>query len=216
MFASLKTSSRRRIAGKNTRRRALTTEPKQPYQHTASQEGWQNGCRQPQFAPLCESRGFSADFSGFRQSTTVALPITIVAILTTVAVAAIFRASDLNAGDGHLRLMYTEDRGMKMPAIQGWKRIGVATLGMLSLVTATGCQVDVAGQTLPSPYWLYDDVQYFAPGTEFKLSREAAAMQAAAGTDNAAPAPAPGPIGPAGGAAPAPAPMPPPAVPILP
>lgn len=106
---------------------------------------------------------------------------------------------------------------MKMPAIQGWKRIGVATIGMLSLVTATGCQVDVAGQTLPSPYWLSDDVQYFAPGTEFKLSREAAAMQAAAGAESgaAAPAPAPGPIGPAGGAAPAPAPMPP-AVPIVP
>lgn len=106
---------------------------------------------------------------------------------------------------------------MKMPAIQGWKRIGVATLGMLSLVTATGCQVDVAGQTLPSPYWLTDDVQYFAPGTEFKLSREAAAMQAAAGAEaGASAAPAPGPVGPAVGAPAAPAPMPPAAVPIGP
>ena len=82
---------------------------------------------------------------------------------------------------------------MKMPAIQGWKRIGVAAVGLLSLVTATGCQVDVSGQTLPSPYWLFDDVQYFAPGTEFKLSREAAAMQEAANAETA------------GGAAPAPA-----------
>jgi hypothetical protein len=31
---------------------------------------------------------------------------------------------------------------------------------------------------LPSPYYLKDDVQYFAPGSEFKLSREAAAMKA--------------------------------------
>ena len=42
----------------------------------------------------------------------------------------------------------------------------------------TGCQVEVAGQTLPSPYYLTDDVQYYAPApSEFKLSREAAAMQ---------------------------------------
>lgn len=42
----------------------------------------------------------------------------------------------------------------------------------------TGCQVDVAGQSLPSPYYLTDDVQYYAPGPEFKLSNEAAAMKA--------------------------------------
>jgi hypothetical protein len=41
----------------------------------------------------------------------------------------------------------------------------------------TGCQVDVGGQTLPSPYYMADDVQYFPPGAEFKLSREAAAMK---------------------------------------
>jgi hypothetical protein len=42
----------------------------------------------------------------------------------------------------------------------------------------TGCQMDIGGQTLPSPYWQADDVQYFPPGPEFKLSREAAAMKA--------------------------------------
>ncbi|HUY33235.1 MAG TPA: hypothetical protein VMV69_10680 [Pirellulales bacterium] len=52
-------------------------------------------------------------------------------------------------------------------------------LGTLALLGATGCQVDIGGQTLPSPYWQTDDVQYFAPGPEFKLSREAAAMKAA-------------------------------------
>jgi hypothetical protein len=46
-------------------------------------------------------------------------------------------------------------------------------------MASTGCQVDVGGQTLPSPYYIYDDVQYFAPGPEFKLSNEAAAMKAA-------------------------------------
>src|SRR6188472_3193168 len=42
----------------------------------------------------------------------------------------------------------------------------------------TGCQVEMAGQTLPSPYYLTDDVQYYAPApSEFKLSREAAAQK---------------------------------------
>jgi len=56
----------------------------------------------------------------------------------------------------------------------------VLGLGMLSAVGLTGCQVDVNGQTLPSPYYLSDDVQYFAPGPEFMLAREAAALKQAA------------------------------------
>jgi hypothetical protein len=51
--------------------------------------------------------------------------------------------------------------------------------GLLVAVTLTGCQVEVGGQTLPSPYYMTDDVQYYAPGPEFKLSKEAAALQAA-------------------------------------
>lgn len=47
------------------------------------------------------------------------------------------------------------------------------------LVSATGCQVSLNGQTLPSPYYLQDDVQYFPSGPEFKLPREAAALRAA-------------------------------------
>jgi hypothetical protein len=48
-----------------------------------------------------------------------------------------------------------------------------------SALALTGCQVQVGGQTLPSPYYMTDDVQYYAPGPEFKLSKEAAAQQAA-------------------------------------
>jgi hypothetical protein len=48
----------------------------------------------------------------------------------------------------------------------------------MAAVGLTGCQVDVGGQTLPSPYYLQDDVQYFPPGPEFKLTKEAAAQQA--------------------------------------
>ena len=48
--------------------------------------------------------------------------------------------------------------------------------GALSM---TGCQVSVGGQTLPSAYFLRDDIQYFPKGPEFKLSREAAALKEA-------------------------------------
>ncbi len=52
--------------------------------------------------------------------------------------------------------------------------------GMFLTIGLTGCQVDVGGQTLPSPYYLTDDVQYFPAGPQFKLSNEAAAMRARA------------------------------------
>lgn len=53
----------------------------------------------------------------------------------------------------------------------------VASLA-LAAVTVTGCQVDSGGQTLPSAYYLQDDIQYFPAGPEFKLSKEAAALKA--------------------------------------
>ena len=52
---------------------------------------------------------------------------------------------------------------------------------LVASLLATGCQVSMNGQTLPSPNYLTDDVQYFAPGPSFKLAREAAAMKAAVG-----------------------------------
>lgn len=56
------------------------------------------------------------------------------------------------------------------------------TLCSLSLVVAaaasTGCQITESGQTLPSGYYIHDDIQYFPAGPEFKLSREAAAQKA--------------------------------------
>jgi len=47
----------------------------------------------------------------------------------------------------------------------------------ISCAAATGCQVTVGGQTLPSGYYIEDDVQYFAPGPEMPLSEEAAAQK---------------------------------------
>ena len=67
-----------------------------------------------------------------------------------------------------------------------WGRLG-AYLALPAALLLTGCQVDMAGQTLPSPYYLSDDIQYYAPGPGFKLAREAAAIQeqAAAETSEA-------------------------------
>lgn len=61
------------------------------------------------------------------------------------------------------------------------RRIRIAACGVsaaLLSVASTGCQVDVAGQSLPSPYYLTDDVQSYTEGPEFKLSNEAAALKA--------------------------------------
>ena len=56
-------------------------------------------------------------------------------------------------------------------------RTMLLVVGMLAALGLTGCQVDLGGQTLPSPYYMDDDVQYFPPGPEFKLAREAAALK---------------------------------------
>ncbi|WLD15245.1 hypothetical protein [Planctellipticum variicoloris] len=62
----------------------------------------------------------------------------------------------------------------------------VSTLGqklalagcLLASATATGCfQTTVGGQTLPSAYYLEDDVQYFPAGAETKLSNQIRALE---------------------------------------
>ena len=61
-----------------------------------------------------------------------------------------------------------------------WTFRTVMLAGLTCLAASlTGCQSDIGGQTLPSPYYLYDDIQYFPAGPEFQLTREAAALKAA-------------------------------------
>ena len=67
---------------------------------------------------------------------------------------------------------------MMAKTTKSWGRLILCAFGLAASLLASGCQVNVGGQTLPSPYYLQDDVQYYAPGTEFKLSREAASMKA--------------------------------------
>ena len=47
---------------------------------------------------------------------------------------------------------------------------------LLSL-SAVGCQSTIGGQTLPSAHYLQDDVQYHPAGPEFRLSRQAEALE---------------------------------------
>ena len=51
----------------------------------------------------------------------------------------------------------------------------VAALASSALLT--GCQTTIGGQTLPSPDYLTDDVQYFPAGPEFKLTNQVQAAQ---------------------------------------
>lgn len=65
-------------------------------------------------------------------------------------------------------------------------------IALAAVASAGGCQVDMNGQTLPSPYYQLDDIQYFPAGPEFKLSREAAAMKEFRQQQEQLPAPRPG------------------------
>ena len=51
--------------------------------------------------------------------------------------------------------------------------LGTAALSSASI----GCQSTVGGQTLPSAWYLRDDVQYFPPGPEFRLSKQVEALE---------------------------------------
>ena len=51
--------------------------------------------------------------------------------------------------------------------------VGCALLSSASV----GCQTTVGGQTLPSAYYLRDDLQYFPAGPEFRLSKQVQAIE---------------------------------------
>lgn len=56
-------------------------------------------------------------------------------------------------------------------------RCGMLLMGGLVMPLLTiGCQSTIGGQTMPSAYYLRDDVQYFPHGPEFKLSRQVEAI----------------------------------------
>jgi len=58
-------------------------------------------------------------------------------------------------------------------------RIMVVGLGLFGAFGSIGCQVEQSGMLLPSPRYLSDDVQYFAPGPDFPFANEEAALEEA-------------------------------------
>ena len=64
---------------------------------------------------------------------------------------------------------------MNINGIVNWPKLALLACGLVAVATITGCgfglQARVAGQTLPSAYYLRDDVQYFPHGPEEKLPR---------------------------------------------
>jgi hypothetical protein len=56
---------------------------------------------------------------------------------------------------------------------RSFKLLSLLGLTAVAVIPTVGCTVDIGGQTLPSAYYLKDDIQYFPPGYEFKLQREA-------------------------------------------
>jgi len=58
-------------------------------------------------------------------------------------------------------------------------------MAAVAACSTTGCQSSIGGQTLPSAYYMNDDIQYFPRGPEFKLQNEAAALKEARAEDSA-------------------------------
>lgn len=78
-----------------------------------------------------------------------------------------------------------------------WSKAVLCGLALLA-GSAVGCQSDIAGQTLPSPNYLRDDVQFFTAGPETRLPRQRRVLeeyrvsrQAANNPGEAPPAPEP-------------------------
>lgn len=65
---------------------------------------------------------------------------------------------------------------MKSTEISKWSRAALCTLGMLA-TAAVGCQSTISGQTLPSAYYLSDDVQYHPAGEEDRLPNQRRALE---------------------------------------
>jgi hypothetical protein len=143
-----------------------------------------NRCSQGELGELVEREAVNQPV-GLRESAAIRRFSQRLTAMRTITMAAIFRtvtnAPLAGLGD------------FDMPRRTTLLRNGLAALGLCAALGLTGCQSDFGGQTLPSPSYLLDDVQYFAPGPEFKLTREAAAMKAYTTDQDLGVAPPPGP-----------------------
>jgi len=65
---------------------------------------------------------------------------------------------------------------MKFNRFNMWPSLVLISCAFFSMAM-TGCQSTVGGQTLPSSYYLKDDVQFFPAGPEFILSNQVQALE---------------------------------------
>lgn len=65
---------------------------------------------------------------------------------------------------------------MRLSRTRNWSQAALLGMGLFALA-ATGCQTHIGGQTLPSAYYITDDVQYFPAGPEDKLYNERRALR---------------------------------------
>lgn len=60
---------------------------------------------------------------------------------------------------------------MKRLSARVWPSLAMALCGFAA-IASTGCQSTVGGQTMPSAYFLTDDVQFFPAGPEGQLTNQ--------------------------------------------
>ncbi len=65
---------------------------------------------------------------------------------------------------------------MKTPSSRPGILLSLAAV-FASSALFTGCQTTIGGQTLPSPDYLTDDVQFYPAGPEFKLTNQVEAAR---------------------------------------
>jgi hypothetical protein len=125
--------------------------------------------------PRAASWAFFKNFANRVKVGRLPWPITVVRIVSDTAS---LPAGSLGCGrQGPVRGTEVIRMRQSRERSYAWRRTLLA-IGFSSAFGVTGCQVDIGGQTLPSPHYQQDDIQYFPPGPEFKLSREAAAQKA--------------------------------------
>jgi hypothetical protein len=85
--------------------------------------------------------------------------------------------------------------------------LGLGVVALITVVSSVGCQANIGGQTLPSAYYLRDDVQYFPAGPQDKVFNERRALEeynAGQQEDTGPPVASPAPAQPGQAAPPAP------------
>ncbi|MEZ6055070.1 MAG: hypothetical protein R3C01_00035 [Planctomycetaceae bacterium] len=58
-----------------------------------------------------------------------------------------------------------------------WAKLSLVAVCLTTTATFSGCQTNIGGQTLPSAYYLRDDVQFFPAGPEFLLPKQVQAIE---------------------------------------